>query len=180
MRYPEPAVALPEPSTVRAEQAEPVIAVCDSFVGARAVAGALERDGFDPAAISVVGRSEEVMPPTVDERLRKWIGVGGVLGALGGLAAGIALVVPPAGPVLAAGPLATMLLASLEGAAVGAGLSAIVGTLTSAGLRLVDALDCEPEIAARRFVVFVHGTRADEKRARDLARAAGVAGARVA
>jgi hypothetical protein len=163
------------------EQSEPVVAVCDSLVGARAVAGALAREGFDPAAISVVGRSEaEALPHTVDERLRKWIGVGGTLGALGGLAAGIVLVVPPVGPVLAAGPLATMLLASLEGAAVGGGVSAIAGALTSAGLRLVDAADCESEIAARRFVVFVHGTRDDEKRARELVRAAGVDGASVA
>jgi len=162
------------------EQSEPVVAVCDSIVGARAVAGALAREGFDPAAISVVGRGEpETLPHTVDETLRKWIGVGGTLGALGGLAAGIVLVVPPAGPVMAAGPLATMLLAALAGAAVGGGLSAIVGALTSAGLRLDDALDCESEIAARRFVVFVHGTRDDEKRARDLVRAAGIDGASV-
>lgn len=180
MRYPNPAMARVEPRAVMAEQAEPVVAVCDSFAGARAVAGALERAGFDPAAISVVGRSEEVLSPTVDERLRKWIGVGGMLGALGGLAAGIVLVVPPIGPILAAGPLATMLLASLEGAAVGGGLSAIVGALTSAGLRLVDALDRESDIAAKRFVVFVHGSRDDEKRARDLVRTAGLADARVA
>jgi len=180
MRYPNPAVAFAESRTVKNEQAEPVVAVCDSFVAARAVAGALERAGFDRAAISVVGRSEEAMPPSADQRLRKWIGVGGILGALGGLAAGIALVVPPVGPVLAVGPLATMLLASLEGAAVGGGMSAIVGALTSAGLRLVDVLDCEPEIAARRFVVFVHGTRAEEMRAREFARAARVDGARVA
>lgn len=162
-------------------QADPVVAVCDSLAGARAVADALAREGFDPAALSVVGSGEaETSADTVDERLRKWIGVGGVWGALGGLAAGILLVVPPVGPVLAAGPLATMLLAALEGAAVGGGLSALVGALTSAGLRVDDARACESKIAARRFVVFVHGTHDDERRARHLVQAADIAGAVVA
>lgn len=181
---PRPAQAsagpLPASLPLTGEATEPVVAVCDSLVVARALAGALERAGFDPAAISVVGHGEEALPPTVDERLRRWIGLGGAVGALGGLAAGIALVLPPVGPLLAAGPLLTVLLVTLEGAAVGAGLSAIVGVLTSAGLRLVDALDCDAQSVARRFVVFVHGTRDDETRARDLARAAGIDGARVA
>jgi hypothetical protein len=163
------------------EHADPVVAVCDSLAGARAVADALAREGFDPTALSVVGIGEaETLPHTVDERLRKWIGVGGIWGALGGLAAGILLVVPPLGPVLAAGPLATMLLAALEGAAVGGGLSALVGALTSAGLQVDDARVCESEIAARRFVVFVHGTRDDERRARGVVRAADIAEATVA
>ncbi len=160
--------------------ADPVVAVCDSLAAARAVAGALAREGFDPAALSVVGGGDAVtLPHTVDARLRKWIGAGGIWGALGGLAAGIMLVVPPVGPVLAAGPLATMLLAALEGAAVGSGLSAIAGALTSAGLPVDDALACESEIASSRFVVFVHGSRDDERRAREIVGRAGVAGARV-
>jgi len=161
--------------------ADPVVAVCDSIASARAVADALARQGFDPGALSVVGGGEtEASPRPVDQRLRQWIGVGGIWGALGGLAAGIALVVPPAGTILAAGPLATMLLAALEGAAVGGGVSAIAGALTSAGLRDDDARACESEIAARRFVVFVHGSRDDERRARELVRTADIAGASVA
>jgi hypothetical protein len=175
-----PAGPLPGSRPMTGEATEPVVAVCDSLVVARALARALERAGFDPAAISVVGHGEEAMPPTVDERLRRWIGLGGVVGALGGLAAGVALVLPPMGLLLAVGPLLTVLLAMLEAAAVGAGLSAIVGLLTSAGLRLVDALDGDAQSVARRFVVFVHGTRDDETRARELARAAGMDGARVA
>ena len=161
--------------------ADPVVAVCDSLAAARAIASALTREGFDPAALSVVGSGQAVpSPKTVDARLHRWMGVGGIWGALGGLGAGVALVVPPVGPVLAAGPLATMLLAALEGAAVGSGLSAIAGALTSVGLPVDDALACESEIAARRFVVFVHGSRDDEKRARALVRTAGAAGTRVA
>src|SRR5205814_6147460 len=148
------------------------------LAGARAVAEVLAGQGFDPTALSVVGSGEaDSMPQPVDEKLREWLGVGGIWGALGGLAAGIVLVAPPVGPVLAAGPLATMLLAALEGAAVGGGLSATVGALTSAGLGVDDARACESEIAARRFVVFVHGTPGDEQRARELVRAADIAGA---
>ena len=74
---------------------------------------------------------------TTDENIvGKSSGVGAALGGLGGLVVGLAaLAVPGAGPVLVAGPLATL----LTGGAVGAAAGGLIGALAGLGLNDKDS-----------------------------------------
>ncbi|MGN6529988.1 MAG: hypothetical protein ACTHL8_26650 [Burkholderiaceae bacterium] len=151
---------------------EPRVAVCATFEDARQLAETLAAGGLDPAQLSVVG-SREGLPdaPSMEARLRKWSRLGSLWGALGGLAAGVVLAVPAVGAVVASGPIAAMLLVAAEGAVLGSGLSAIAAALTGMGLASDDAIACEADIAARRFLVLVHGShdQVADARARVLA-----------
>ncbi len=148
---------------------DPIAAFCDTLACAQRVTAALSGHGFAPSQLSVVGSERDPMPPrSLEERLHEWSGRGSVWGALGGLALGVVLVLPPVGPVIAMGPIATLLLVALEGAMLGGGLSAIAATLTGLGLTEESARRCEDAVVARRFIVFVHGSSEDVARARAL------------
>lgn len=67
-------------------------------------------------------------------------GLGATVGGIGGLLAGLGLlVIPGIGPVAAAGWLATTLIGAAGGAAVGAAAGGLVGALTHAGVAEADA-----------------------------------------
>jgi hypothetical protein len=158
---------------------DPIAAFCDTFALAQLVAEGLAGHGFEPAQLSVVGSGQDLPAArTLDERLRRWGGRGSLWGALGGLAVGAVLIVPPVGSVIAMGPIVTLLISALEGAMLGGGLSAIVATLTALGLPLEAAQSCEDAVAQRRFLVFVHGPAAEVARARTLVAGMGLAGVR--
>lgn len=164
-----------------ASSADPIAAFCDTLALAQQVAASLARQGFEPAQLSVVGSGQELPAAhTLAERLKEWGEAGSLWGALGGLAVGVVLIVPPVGSVIAMGPIVTLLISALEGAMLGGGFSAIVATLTGLGLPLDAAQRCEDALAARRFLVFVHGPDADVVRARQLVAAMALAGVQVA
>jgi hypothetical protein len=168
-------------SAAVAPSADPIAAFCDTLALAQQVAAALSREGFEPAQLSIVGSGAGVSAThTLDERLKEWGGRGSVWGALGGLAVGVVLIVPPVGYVIAMGPIATLLISALEGAMLGGGFSAIVATLTGLGLPLEAAHRCESVVAERRFLVFVHAAAAEVARARKLVAGMALAGVQVA
>jgi hypothetical protein len=160
---------------------EPLVAVCATFDEARLLAEALATGGVDPSQLSVVG-SRDGLPdaPTLEARLRKWSRLGSLWGALGGLAVGVVLAVPAIGAVVASGPIAALLLVAVEGAVLGSGLSAIAAALTGTGLASDDALAYEADIAARRFLVLVHGSHEQVAEARTRVVALHLPGVRVA
>jgi len=67
-------------------------------------------------------------------------GIGATVGGIGGLLAGLGLlVIPGLGPVVAAGWLAATVIGALGGAAVGGAAGGLVGALTEAGVPEADA-----------------------------------------
>lgn len=157
---------------------DPVVMVCRSLAEARDAAARLRDAGFAADRLSVVGRREG--PPRGrdrDERVRTWGLAGSLWGAVCGLCAGAAvLLVPPMGPVLAAGPIAALLTTAAEGAVLGGGVSAIAAALTSLGLEEDDAKRYETDVAASRYLVVVHGDAEAVARARRVLGPAGAAG----
>jgi len=147
---------------------DPVVMVCGSLAQARDAAARLRDAGFAADGLSVVGRREHLpLPSDRDERVRSWGLAGSVWGAVCGLCAGAAvLLLPPVGPVFAAGPLAALLTTAAEGAVLGGGVSAIAAALTSLGLDEDEARRYETDVAASRFLVVVHGDAEAVARAR--------------
>jgi hypothetical protein len=170
-----PPPAVPSPS------ADPIAAICDTLSLAQQVVAELAHQDFAPVQLSIVGSAAELSAPhTLDERVKTWGGRGSLWGALGGLALGVVLIVPPVGTVVAMGPIVTLLMSALEGAMLAGGFSAIVATLTGLGLPLAAAQRCEEAVAERRFLVFVHGPAVDAARARKLIAGMALAGVQVA
>lgn len=175
------AAAERRPAAPAARAADPIAALCESLPLAQQVTAHLARQGFEPLQLSIVGDGTGLASARgLDDRVRAWGGRGGIWGALGGLAVGALLVVPPVGSVIAMGPIVTLLISALEGAMLGGGLSAIVAALTGIGLPLEAAQRAEDAMMARRFLVFVHGDDADVARARKVVAAMGLAGVQLA
>jgi hypothetical protein len=77
------------------------------------------------------------------------------------------------GPVLVAGPFVATIVAALEGAVVVAGLSAIGAGLYSLGIPKNTVLRYESALKADKFLVAVHGTGDEVKKAQDILATAG-------
>ncbi len=157
---------------------DPAIAVYDTHAAAESAIKALSRSGVDMKKLSIIGKGyhSEEHPLgfyTTGDRVKTWGGVGSFWGAIWGLLVGPAvLLIPPVGLVVAAGPFVVSLIAALEGAVVGGGLSAIGAALVSLGMSKDQAIKYESDIKADRFVVLVHGNADDIAKARAVLDAA--------
>jgi uncharacterized membrane protein len=105
-----------------------LVAVYDNEAAARHVVEQLIDRGFPMDRLSILGRVNEsgddvlgIYHAGPGERMKVWAKQGAFWGALWGLLAGAAgmFILPPLGPVLAAGPIAEALVGALEGAAIG-------------------------------------------------------------
>lgn len=100
--------------------------------------------------------------------------LGAFWGGLAGILFGSALMfVPVIGHIIVLGPLAATLIGGLEGAAIGGGLTALVGALSAIGIPKDSVLRYETALKADKFLVIVHGDADQMKRAREALSAAG-------
>jgi len=156
---------------------------------------ALRSSGFSMNRVSVLAkdtnRSEEIAGVDVqnrnefretnrvedrsDNESQEGAGIGAVtgtaLGGLGGLLVGLeALIIPGAGPFLAAGTVAT----TLAGAGIGAAAGAIVGALTGLGIPEEDAKAYSKQISQGDYLVMLEGTDEEINRAGLILRDRGI------
>lgn len=156
---------------------DPVIASCETHQHAKEVVEALGRAGWDMTRVSLVGKGDAPADGahgffTLGDRVKAWASTGGLWGAGWGLLLGAAIVVmPPIGVVAVAGPIATILLSVLEGAAVVGGVSALAAALAEIGMSSEHAANYAEDVRADRFLVIVHGSPQDIARARNIAQA---------
>src|SRR5206468_6685823 len=86
------------------------------------------------------------------DRVKYWGKQGAFWGGLWGLLIGAAFFwIPGIGPVLVAGPLVAWIVAGLEGAIAGGGISAIGAALFSVGIPRNSVLEYETSIEAGKF-----------------------------
>src|SRR6202046_1784271 len=117
-----------------------VIAVYNSHAEAESAVKELQQGGFDITKLSVVGKDyltdEQVVGYyNAGDRMKYWGKMGALWGGLWGLLFGAAFFwVPGVGPLLVAGPLAALIVATLESAAVVAGASVLGAALYSIGI----------------------------------------------
>ena len=151
-----------------------VIAVYPSHAEAELAVKALQRSSFDMKLLSIVGRdhhSDErvVGYYNIGDRVKVWAQSGAFWGGLWGMLFGSAFFwVPTVGPLLVAGPLVGWLVATLEGAAVVGGMSAIGAALYSIGIPRDSILKYETALQTGSYVLVAHGTTNDVERARDI------------
>jgi uncharacterized membrane protein len=151
-----------------------VVAVYNSHADAEGAVKDLQRSGFPMTQLSIVGRdyhTEEHVAGyyNTGDRMKYWGKLGAFWGGLWGLLIGAAFFwVPGIGPVLVAGPLVAWIVAALEGAVLGAGLSALGAALFSIGIPRNSVLQYETSVGAGKFLLVAHGTEEEVGRAREI------------
>ncbi len=151
-----------------------LIAVFNSHSKADDAIKELDRSGFDMTKLSIVGKgyhSEEhpIGFYTTGDRMKTWGGVGAFWGGLWGVLVGGAFFwIPGIGPIAAAGPIVRLLAATLEGAALVGGVSAIGAALASIGVPKKSILRYETQLRSDSYLVIVHGTAQEIEEARGI------------
>ncbi|HOL36268.1 MAG TPA: DUF1269 domain-containing protein [Rubrivivax sp.] len=118
--------------------------------------------GVPLRAISIVGRNPHTEEHAVGyvnagERARFYGKYGAFWGGLAGLLLGSGFFfVPFIGSLTALGPLASVLVGGIEGAALGGGASALFGALSTIGVPKDSVLRYETAIRTDQFMVTVH------------------------
>ncbi|RXH55878.1 hypothetical protein GRAN_2735 [Granulicella sibirica] len=103
------------------------------------------------------------------DRMKYWGKMGAYWGGFWGLLFGSAMFgIPGIGPLLVAGPLVAWIVAGLEGAVVVGGVSALGAGLVSIGIPKDSVVEYETAIKSDKFVLIVHGSFDDVKKAEDI------------
>jgi uncharacterized membrane protein len=151
-----------------------VVAIYDTHSEAEEAVKDLQRSGFDMKKLSIVGKDyhpEEHVTGyyNTGDRMKFWGKLGAFWGGIFGLFLGAGFfLIPGIGPVLAAGPLVSMIIGALEGAVVVGGLDAIGAGLYSIGIPKDSILKYESSLKANKFILLAHGTAAEVAKARDI------------
>jgi heat induced stress protein YflT len=150
------------------------VATYDTHLKAEHAVIALQRAGFDMRRISIIGRDYSTEEQVVGffnagDRARFFGKYGAFWSGLFGMLFGAAfLFAPVVGHIVVFGPLASTIVGGLEGAAVGSGVSALLGALSALGVPKNSVLRYATAILADRFLLVVHGDSNEIQRARDV------------
>jgi hypothetical protein len=154
------------------EKQESVIYIYNTHSEAEQAIKALGKSGFDVKKLSLIGKgyhSEEhpVGFYTLGDKIKTWGGFGAFWGGMWGLLLAPAVFfLPGVGVVAMAGPLVASLVGALEGAVVVGGVSALGAALSEIGMPKDQIMKYETAVKADKFVLMVHGTAAEEEKAR--------------
>lgn len=154
------------------------VAVFEQHQEAEAAIRQLQSSGFDMKKLSIVGRDYHTEEHAVGfynagDRVKYW----GRLGTFWGMVFGILLApaffwIPGIGPILTGGILGSLLMGTIEGAAVGAavvgGTSALAAALSSVAIPKDSIIRYERAIKANKFLLIAGGTAAEVERARAI------------
>ena len=150
------------------------VAVFEAHDRAEAAIRRLSEAGFPIGRLSIVGKGYQTEEQVVGfynlgDRVKLWGKNGALWGGLWGLlATGVFMSVPVLGPVIVLGHLAAMVVGGLEGAVVAGGIGALGGALASLGVPKDSVLRYEQDLKAEHFLVVVHGSADDARRAQAL------------
>jgi uncharacterized membrane protein len=150
------------------------VAIFDSHLLAENAIQELKRSGLDIKKLSIVGRDQHTDEHVVGyynagDRMKYWGKTGAFWGGLWGMLFGAGFFwVPGLGPLLVAGPLVSMIVGAIEGAAVVGGLSAVGAGLYSLGIPKDSILKYETAIKTGKFVLIFHGTTDEVEKAHQL------------
>jgi hypothetical protein len=148
-----------------------VIAVYPDHGSAGAAIKKLGDAGFPMTSLTLIGKGYQTDEKVVGfynvgDRIKLWGTRGAFWGGLWGLMfGGVFLSAPVIGPVIVLGYLASAVIATLEGAAVLGGLSALGAALFSIGVPKDSVVRYQTDLRADDFLVMVHGSADDAKRA---------------
>ena len=154
------------------------VAVFDRHQDAEAAIRALQKGGFDMKKLSIIGRDYHTSEHAVGfynagDRVKYWGKNGAFWGSVLGLLFAPAFFwIPGVGPILTGGIIGSMLMGTIEGAAVGAavvgGTSVLAAGLASLGIPKDSVIRYEGDIKANKFLLIASGSPAEVERARAL------------
>ncbi|MBD2295277.1 signal transduction histidine kinase LytS [Anabaena sphaerica FACHB-251] len=137
----------------------------------------LRNSGFPMNTVSVLAKdtdpNEKIAGARVEDRgdteAQEGAGIGAttgtLLGGLGGLLVGLeALIIPGAGPFLAAGTIAT----TLAGAGIGAAAGGLIGAITGLGIPEEEARDYSERVSQGEYLVILEGSEDEIRRAASI------------
>ena len=159
-----------------------LVAVYPTHLQAELAVRKLADNHFDMKHLSIVGRgypTEEQVTGfyNTGDRVQFWGTRGAFWGGLWGLFfGGMFLTVPVIGQVMVLGYLVSVVVATIEGAVVVGGLSAIGAALFGIGIPRDSVIQYEVALMADSFLVTVHANLADLSRARHLLETTGATG----
>jgi uncharacterized membrane protein len=152
------------------------VAVFDRHEDAEKSIRELQRGGFDMKKLSIVGRDYHTEEHAVGfyntgDRVKYWGRNGAFWGSIFGiLFAPAFFFIPGIGPILTGGVIGSMLMGTLEGAAVGAalggGTTALAAVLTGLGVPKDSVIRYEADLKANKFLLIASGTAAEVEQAR--------------
>ena len=134
----------------------------------------LQKTGIDMKKLSIIGKDYHAEENVVGyynagDRMKFWGKLGAFWGGLWGLLFGSALFfIPGVGHVVALGPVGGMIVGALENAVIVGGLSALGAGLYSIGIPKDSVIKYETAVKADKFLVLVHGTEDDVKKAKEI------------
>lgn len=134
----------------------------------------LNHSGFDMGKLSIVGKGyhTEEHPLgfyNMGDRMKSWGGFGAFWGTLWGMLLGSAFFwVPGLGLIGAGGPFIHMIIAALEGAALGGGISAIGAALAGWGVPKDSVIKYETRIKSNAFLLIANGEHSEIEKARQI------------
>lgn len=134
----------------------------------------LQKAGFDMKKLSIVGKGyhteeEPLGYYDVGDRVMFWGKQGAFWGGLWGLLMGAGFFwIPAFGPLVVAGPISSAIIGALEGAALTGGMTALGAAIYSIGIPRESVIKYETAVKADQFLLIVHGTQEEVKRARDI------------
>ncbi|MEO5762265.1 MAG: DUF1269 domain-containing protein [Vicinamibacteria bacterium] len=142
--------------------------VFNTHLDAEEAIQSLHRSGFNIKKLSLIGKGYHKEEHPIGfygagDRIKSWGGAGAAWGALWGMLLGPAVFfLPGVGLIAMAGPFVTALVASLEGAVVVGGLTALGVALTQIGVPHDQAIKYETAVKVDKFVLMVHGDQEDQ------------------
>ena len=148
--------------------------VFDTHIEAEEAIRSLSRSGLDMKKLSLVGKgyhSDEhpVGFYTAGDRIKTWGGIGAFWGGIWGLLFAPAIFfLPGLGLIGMSGPLVTMLVSALEGAAVVGGMSALGAALIQLGVQEDEVIKFERSLKADKYLLIVHGNSEEVAKARSV------------
>lgn len=148
--------------TMLTRQESTFIGIYDTREEAEAAIRDLQKLGIDMAKLSILGKDyhgdEEIVGYyAVGDRMRAWGTTGAFWGGIWSLLLGSGFfLVPGVGPLLAAGPIVTWIIAALDGATVVGGMSVLGVALMSIGIPKDRILVYERHIRSGKFIVIAH------------------------
>lgn len=151
-----------------------VIATFDTHTQAENAVKELQTSGFDMKKLSILGKGyhTEEHPLgfyTAGDRIKTWGGLGAFWGGIWGMLIGSAFFwIPGFGPLAVAGPFVHVLVAALEGVAVGGGSGVLGAALANLGVPKNSIVKYETQVKADKFLIIAHGDAQEVEQARSI------------
>jgi Heat induced stress protein YflT len=154
------------------------VAVFDRHEDAEKAIRDLQHGGFDMKKLSIVGRDYHTEEHAVGfynagDRIKYWGKHGAFWGSVFGiLFAPAFFFIPGIGPILTGGIIGSMLMGTVEGAAVGAalggGTTALAAALSGLGVPKDSVIRYEADLKANKFLLIASGSPAEIEQARGI------------